>query len=228
MNYIYNALFLIIIFLSTGIEHLSAQSTYLSFYDYNRSSIFLSENEANTEILIEDFDIQYLDAAIFHLTNIERFKLNLEGFKFSDNLYKSSILHSEKMIEYEFFDHINKTEKRWRTPSDRIFHFDSSYIALAENIVENNLLNYKGKSLKYRTKYNDDESLVYLDVNSQIIPYMTYYQLAERLLIQWMNSPPHRKNILNTSYNLLGCACAIDESKIPILIRCTQNFGRID
>ena len=227
MNYKYKALFLII-FISIGTDLLSAQNTYFSYYEFNRSSTFLSENEANTEILIDDFNIQYLDATIFHLTNIERLKLNLESFKFYDNLYKSSILHSEKMIEYEFFDHINNTEKRWRTPSDRIFHFDSSYTALAENIVENNLLNYDGKSLTYRTKYSIEESLVYLDVNNQIIPYSTYYQLAERILIQWMDSPPHRKNILNTSYNLLGCACAIDESKIPILIRCTQNFGSID
>ena len=226
MNYIYKALFLIIILISNGTDYLLAQSTYDTFYEPERSRIFLNENDANTQISLDDFDVDYLNAAIFHFTNVERSKKNLELFSFYDNLYKSSILHSKKMIKYDFFDHINKIEKKWNSPSDRILHFDSSYIALAENIVENNLLNYTGISLRYRSEYLDDGSLVYLDLNGKIIPYSTYYQLSERLLVQWMNSPPHRKNILNSSYNLLGCACAVDKSKIPVLLRCTQNFGR--
>ena len=27
--------------------------------------------------------------------------------------------------------------------------------------------------------------------------------------------------------SLLGCSCAIDETKVPVMIRCTQNFGTI-
>ncbi len=228
MNYTYKALFLIFIILLFNIYNLSAQNNFISFYESDQSLVFLSDNKVNTEIFLDSIDLHYLNAVIFHLTNIERVKKNLELLKFHHNLYKSSILHSEKMIEHDFFNHINKIEKKWSSPSDRILYFDNSYISLAENILENNILNYKGKSLVYRTEYSDDGSIIYLDLNGEIISYSTYIELSERLLAQWMNSTPHRKNILNSSFNLMGCACAIDKTKIPALLRCTQNFGQIN
>jgi uncharacterized protein YkwD len=58
-----------------------------------------------------------------------------------------------------------------------------------------------------------------------VIENSTYMDLADRLVTQWMNSPPHRANILEKRFDLLACACEVDLDKTPILIRCTQNFG---
>ena len=92
------------------------------------------------------------------------------------------------------------------------------------NIVENNLLDYKTDKLIYYTEVID-KKIVYFDSNGQKISYLSYNDLAKRLISQWMNSNGHRNNILSSTYNFLGCYCSIDENRVPILIRCTQNFG---
>ena len=97
----------------------------------------------------------------------------------------------------------------------------------AENILENNLLEHEGEILKYRIVKNSDGTLLYLDLNGNEIKYGSYFYIAKRLVLQWMNSPPHRANILDNNLRLLGCSCAVDETKVPVMIRCTQNFGTI-
>ena len=220
--------FLIFILSISGLFNLSAQEVYNTYYTNVSSNVFLSYPNLNNKINILDLDIDYLNATIFHLTNNERANAQLPLFEFYNNLYKSAVLHSESMIHYDYFNHENHIQKKWRTPSDRIFYFDESYRSLAENILENNLLDYKGSKLTYRTDINSDGKLIYLDPNGNEIQYASYLILAQKLVLQWMNSPGHRANILNKNFSLLGCACAINQNKVPVLIRCTQNFGRIN
>ena len=52
-------------------------------------------------------------------------------------------------------------------------------------------------------------------------PRATYLQTAEALLDGWMNSPGHRKNILNASYSFLGAAAACRRGRVLS----TQNFA---
>ena len=210
-----------------GVFNLCAQEAYDKYYNSVISADFLSDNNLKNRIDLSDFDLHFLNAAVFHLTNIERSHEDLPLFGFYGNLYKSAALHSESMIEYDYFDHVNRIQKKWRTPKDRILYFDESYRSLAENILENNLLEHEGDVLKYRTVKNSDGNLRYLDLNGQQIKYGTYLFIAKRLVLQWMNSPPHRANILYVNMSLLGCSCVIDETKVPVMIRCTQNFGTI-
>lgn len=210
-----------------GVFNLCAQEVYDKYYISDVSADFLLDDKLKNRINLLNFDMHFLNAAVFHLTNIERFNADLPLFGFYDNLYKSAALHSESMIEYDYFDHVNRIQKKWRTPKDRILYFDSSYRSLAENILENNLLEHEGEILKYRTVKNSDGTLLYLDLNGNEIKYGSYFYIAKRLVLQWMNSPSHRANILDDNMRLLGCFCAIDETKVPVMIRCTQNFGTI-
>ena len=211
-----------------GVSHICAQEQYDKYYTNDISTEFLSDMHLEKQVDITGIDLHFLNAAVFHLTNVERTNAHLPVLGFYDNLYKSALLHSEMMIQYDFFDHLNKEQRQWREPSDRIFFFDDSYNAIAENIVENNLLDYEGSVLSYRTEYTSDGTLIYLDQKGAIIPYASYFSIAKKLLLQWMNSAPHRANILEERFNMLGCACAVDTQKIPILIRCTQNFATIE
>jgi uncharacterized protein YkwD len=206
---------------------LFAQANSKSYYPKNGSSEFLSQDRLTFEIDINDVQLDVLDAAIFHLTNLEREKENLPPFDFYEPLYESSILHSEYMINEDFFSHENPYKRKFKTPKDRMFHFDDNFKAVAENILENFLLNYSGTRLKYRIEYASDGTLVYTNPKGEIIPYASYIQLARRLVKQWMDSPPHRVNILNERFDLLGCACAINYEKVPAIVRCTQNFGSL-
>tara|TARA_Y100000589_G_scaffold63902_1_gene55374 strand:- start:2302 stop:2988 length:687 start_codon:yes stop_codon:yes gene_type:complete len=210
-----------------GVFNLWAQEAYDNYYTSDDSADFLSDENLKNRIDLLNLDLHFLNAAVFHLTNIERSNADLPLFGFHENLYKSAAIHSESMNEHDYFDHINRIQKKWRTPKDRILYFDSSYRSLAENILENNLLEHKGDVLEYRTVKNSDGTLLFLDLNGQEIKYGTYLFIAKRLVLQWMNSPPHRANILDVNLRLLGCFCAIDKTKIPVLIRCTQNFGSI-
>ena len=219
--------FSIFIFFLFGVFNLFAQETYDKYYNIDIAVDFLSNENLNNRIDLLNFDIHFLNAAVFHLTNIERSNAHLPLFSFYENLYKSATLHSESMIKHDYFHHVNHIQKKWRTPKDRILHFDSLYLSLAENILENNLLEHEGETLKYRTLKNSDGTLLYLDLNGNEIKYGSYFYIAKRLVLQWMNSPPHRANIMNENMGLLGCSCAIDETKVPVMIRCTQNFGTI-
>ena len=211
-----------------GVSQIHAQDDYEKYYTSVISTEFLSDKRLETQVDITDADLNFLNATLFHLTNIERVKHGFSVLGFYEELYRSALLHSEMMIRHDFFDHLNKKQRQWREPSDRIFYFEDSYRAIAENIVENNLLDHQGSVLRYRTEYTSDGTLVYLDEQGTLIPYASYLSIAKRLVLQWMNSPPHRANILDERFNLLGCACAIDTQKIPVLIRCTQNFARME
>ena len=225
MNIKLKTLFSTFIFFFIGAEICTAQS-FNKYYTKVSINTFLDTEILQESVKGKAINIHLLNAAIFHLTNIERRNYKLSDFAFNDNLYKSAQLHSNKMIELDFFDHINHHEKKWREPKDRILYFNSNFRALGENILENNLLNYKGTELNYRIQENENGELVYFDTNNEEIKFATYLQLANKLVLQWMNSKPHRENILNKSYSLLACGCAIAGDKTPILIRCTQNFGK--
>lgn len=207
---------------------LYAQQQYDKYYTNREFTEFLSDSHLDKSVEGEAIDLDLLSATIFHLTNSERIKANLKELDFDNNLLKAAQLHSDKMIQFNFFSHINPFEKQWKTPSDRIFYFGSTYVSLSENIVSNNLLDYKGHTLDYRLETNAKGEEVYLDRFGNEILYSSYKSLAERLVTQWMNSKPHRENILNHKFNLLGCGCSIDENSSPIIIRCTQNFGKLE
>jgi len=219
------AIFICCIFV---VSHISAQEDYNKHYIDVTSIEFLSDKRLEKQVDIANIDMHFLNAAIFYLTNIERVKASLSVLGFYDKLYRSASLHSEMMIKHDFFDHLNKKQRQWREPSERIFYFDDSYRAIAENIVENNLLDHEGSVLRYRTEYTSGGTLIYLDHKGALISYASYLSIAKRLVLQWMNSPPHRANILDERFNLLGCACEVDLEKVPVLIRCTQNFAGME
>jgi len=222
------ALLSIFILCVLRVSHICAQEHYNKYYTHVISTEFLSDKLLEKQVDVANIDMHFLNAAIFHLTNIERVKASLSVLGFYDKLYRSASLHSEMMIKHDFFDHLNKKQRQWREPSDRIFYFDDSYRAIAENIVENNLLDHEGSVLRYRTEFTSGGTLIYLDHKGELIRYASYLSIAKRLVLQWMNSPPHRANILDERFNLLGCACGVDLEKVPILIRCTQNFAGME
>ncbi len=220
-----HTLFLFFITTILTVSSLYAQYDYQDYYNKEISKDIKSHFRSNEKVNELHFDSLLLDALIFSLTNEERLSHNMSELNFYNSLYSSANLHSFLIIKHDFFNHINKKNKKWKTPSDRVFYFDDSYFTLAENILENNILAHQGDVLKYRIDYLEDSSIVYKDLNGQCIENLSYIDLAKRLVSQWMNSPPHRANILNDSFTHFACACSINIDRQPILIRCTQNFG---
>ena len=116
MNTKLKTLFSTIIFLFSGLNTCKAQE-YTKYYIEDSSSSFMSKEELLDTVKAKTINLDLLNAAIFHLTNIERNELNLPILKFGSQLYESSQLHSNKMIQLDFFSHTNKFEKQWNTVS---------------------------------------------------------------------------------------------------------------
>jgi uncharacterized protein YkwD len=78
----------------------------------------------------------------------------------------------------------------------------------------------------YIVKENPDGSELLIDeVTRQPIDYYTYEGIAKAALTQWMNSPSHRKNILDKRFIFLGVGAArgpYDKGQDSIYL--TQNF----
>jgi len=57
------------------------------------------------------------------------------------------------------------------------------------------------------------------------LPWPSYRQLADRLLDQWLHSPPHRKNLLNPSAQRLACGSALVRGPVgEELVHAVQVF----
>lgn len=184
----------------------------------------LGINEVNMSVKPDSFDLDLLNALLFHLTNEERRLFDKPSLSYHFNLKLAAESHSRQMAKYSFFSHTNLKNRKMRHMKDRIFYYQDNYSAIGENIVENNLYEYEGHTIEYRKVYRDGKEVL-LDRNNIIIEYSTYLDLAKRLMKQWMNSPPHKKNILSNDYSLLGCACTLDDSQKLTKVLCTQNFG---
>lgn len=63
------------------------------------------------------------------------------------------------------------------------------------------------------------ENISWHDVSNR-----NYRDLAKSIVDSWMDSPGHRKNILNPTYNYLGVGTAIFWSEYGLYLKSTQNF----
>lgn len=220
---------IILILISTFFVPCSSPAQQLDdkYYTNKDLSDFIDTERANMTINPDNIDVELLNALLFHLTNEQRLAHEQAVFVYHNNLKLAAEAHSKEMADKQFFSHKNRFNKKMREPSDRIFSYQDDYLSIGENIVENNLYEYSGRYLEYRILEKDGKQTL-VDGAGVAIPHASYLSLANRLMQQWMNSPPHKKNILSTDFSLLGCACAVDDSQLIWKMKCTQNFGHID
>lgn len=218
--------FLIFIILGVGIFTCRAQANYGNDFNTLNSSEFLKDIELSMTVNPDSFNYSIFHSALIHLTNIERIEHEKLPLLYFTDLESSSKIHSLEMSKHHFFNHSNKYNKDLETPADRIFRYNKNYEIIGENIVSNNLIDYDGDYLEYSVQIVDGKQL-FTYLNGEILKNVSYINLAKRLIKQWMESPPHKKNILSDDYTLIGCACALEQGEDFIKINCTQNFGSL-
>lgn len=172
-------------------------------------------------------DYELLDAAIFHATNEARAQEQYPPFKYHHALHEAAKLHSNFMIELDFYNHYNSENTDYYFPLDRVRDFDKKIPLIGENIAEFPLIESKRI---YCPEKAADGYFVYLNCKSRevLTPY-TYLEYAKLVVNSWMHSPPHRKNILNPDFTYLGCSARFSkdpykERRLPFA-RLTQNLG---
>jgi uncharacterized protein YkwD len=193
--------------------------------DYSKLTINnFRENKLFQETIdFNNIDFARLNAAIFYVTNEVRDKKRLPVLEYSPYLEKSATIHSEDMVKYNFFNHINPKNKKHRDPNDRGTVAGITNPLIAENIIEGYGLVYiAGKSV-----YKRGPGKFSYTPEGPLIESHTYLSFADEVVDKWMHSKGHRANILSKNNLQLGCGTAFfingKFNEMPTFMA-TQNF----
>ncbi|MFC0182318.1 Uncharacterized conserved protein YkwD, contains CAP (CSP/antigen 5/PR1) domain [Pseudarcicella hirudinis] len=196
-------------------------------YELNAVSFFKLQ-EVNSPIIPSNPDYELLDAAIFQATNEQRLKFGLNPFIFSASLYQASSGHSEDMIRQDFYGHDNPYTLSKKHFYDRVFLQKGEFAEMAENIAQQDFLNISGRFC-YTPATAGRDFVFYNCDTGRIIPVLTYLELARTVVAGWMDSKPHRKNILNPKLQYIGCSGRLCRNPLKSALshfgRFTQDFG---
>lgn len=174
-------------------------------------------------------DYALINAAVFYVTNEQRVRKKLPPLEHNSHLELAAWHHSKSMADGRFFNHINASVKARRTPDDRAKLAGITNPYIAENIAEMPAIEYvQGKEVFVIDKKAGTFSYTN---GGEVIPPHTYLSFAEAVVAQWMDSPPHRKNILSKEALQLGCGIYLyadrDFYNMPTF-KATQNFQQFE
>ena len=187
-------------------------------------------NYRNNPLFQETIDFNNIDyrriaATVFYATNEIRQRHNLSIFDYARELEISAYNHSKEMTLRNFFDHSNPHNPSRRTTGDRARLAGITNPYLAENIAQSFAIQYQAGRSVYGIDGNN--GLISYTSGGTPIPPHTYLTFADAVLNQWMNSPGHRANILNTNGLQLGCGVYLFRKQsffnVPYF-NATQNF----
>lgn len=181
-----------------------------SMYRLYTHKTFGNSALARQAIDMNKIDYELLGAAIFYATNIEREKNNKPLFSPSMILYKAAYMHSYDMVQRNFFSHTSPIAGR-ASPSDRVRQFGNWQQSVGENIANTFAIQYRAGT---RVSSFDN------------IPPHSYWSFALSVVESWMNSPGHKRNILNERFLRLGAAGHQyrNSNNVPY-IKATQVFA---
>jgi len=140
-----------------------------------------------------------LELQVHNLINDERMANGLKLLSFIPELSEIARLHSQDMADHNYFSHYSL---QGLSPSDRAMarnypcHKDAGNGYYREGIGENILKEGLYDSMEIVVFYPE------YDWNTQ-------KELARKAVELWMNSPGHRKNILDSDYDRQGIGIAI-------------------
>ncbi|MBN1695180.1 CAP domain-containing protein [candidate division WOR-3 bacterium] len=137
-----------------------------------------------------------IEALIFRLTNRERNIRGLKNLKFDDRLRIAARQHSNDMLKKRYLSHTSSMEIS-KTPLQRIYNSGLPVLGVGENVAEN-----IGDAVPFLLKSNPDS-------------------LVKLVMKKWMESPAHRKNILNPEFSHMGIG-SVAEGRMH---KITQNFA---
>ncbi len=140
--------------------------------------------------------VDTLETLIFNLTNIERKKKGLRSLEFDYRLRIAARQHSNEMLEKNHLSHGSSTMLN-KTMLQRIYNSGLPILKVGENIAED-----VGDLIPFLFKSNLDS-------------------LAKRIVNGWMESPSHRKNILEPDFTHVGIGSVVRGETHKV----TQNFA---
>ena len=219
--------FVFIFLLFCIVNSLADKNSTWSYTRYSDFSFreFEHYHPATRRISKDSIDYKLLHAAIFFETNRQRHENNVPLFEHLILLEQAAFDHSNDMVQKDFFSHKSPIPGK-KTLSDRLALYGVDQGYRAENIAIVFALEYESGQPVYTPDQND--GYFSYEYRGAPLGYRTYLDLAKTVVQQWMNSPGHRRNILNQNYKYLGVGAAFYEKKDFYYMgafKVTQNFS---
>lgn len=144
--------------------------------------------------------IEEVETEILRLTNDARAGQRLPALSPDTRLRTAAQQHSLEMSNKNYFEH-NSPEVNWHSPAQRCY-----------------LAGFWGQLT--------GENIASIQIGGIMTPaceqFPTPQAVAQRLVENWLNSPPHRKNIMDKDYKLLGVGVTLKDDQVVA----TQEFGK--
>ena len=213
-------------FLVILITPLTAKEFWMaSFYEKHDYKSFSELPAANQRIDMDDIDYRLLHAAVFYETNRQRALNGRSQLKHSPALEECASGYSNDMVKHKFFSHYSHNAGK-ETVEKRLAAVGIKRAYYGENITLSFGIEYiPGKRL-----YTPEQNGGYFSYTFKGKPILnyTYRGLAIDVVARWMDSPGHRKNILDPGFSYLGAGAARykDRDFVNIdMFKVTQNFS---
>lgn len=198
--------------------------------DYTRydASTFFALPQVQALIDPRQMDYPLLQAAVFYATNESRAGEGLAPFLHSQALEDAAAAHSQAMTQHNFFSHTSVIPGL-ESMTSRLSAVGIPPSAMAENIAQFSGLNYEPGKLVYTPDVNG--GFFSYEYKGTPLKPRSYAGAARHVLQQWMDSPGHRRNILNPNLKYLGAGLSAFEKKSfynMLYFNATQNFSGAD
>ena len=201
---------------------MTQQSTKLLLVTFLSITAGTPATAADQPINFQKPDMDLINREIIKATNAARARHGLPALGNSKHLTYAAQLHTNDMVNQNFFDHNNPHDASKRTPEQRIAMSGYKAGATAENIAGS-----------FGIKYEAGASVSFggpgvIKLNGVEIPPHSPRSLAESLVTQWMNSPGHRANILSQGVTEMGSGVTFYVNKdfnSIIGVKACQAFG---
>jgi uncharacterized protein YkwD len=161
-----------------------------------RVDAFLDTTVKLVSLYPEVEGVDTLESLIFELTNKERINKGLSSLKFDCRLKVAARQHSDEMLKGQYLSH-NSSNVLNKTLSRRIYNSGLPILRVGENVAE------------------DIGDLIPLLFGKDLD------SLAARVIRGWMESPGHRKNILEPDFTHMGIGSVLEGETHKV----TQNFA---
>lgn len=195
-----------------------------AFYENVTAAGFAAREAVQKAIDSEHFDAPLLAAAIFYQTNAVRAKHALAALAYNAQAETAAQKHTDAMAKGNFLSHGSPDPKKSTTPYERLKNEGLQPRFAAENVAFSFRLRYESGKPFFVREADGRRVYLYEPDGPPLQPY-TYQSFAESIVQQWMDSPPHRKNLLSPEPTQIGVGAALAPNKNGFdQIYSTQNF----
>jgi len=169
---------------------------------------FAKRDDVQQPIDPQNFNAKLLSATIFHRTNVVRVEHDLPALTCNAKAADAAQKHSEAMAKGDYLSHGTPNQKKNLSPYERLLNEGLKPHFSAENIAFNFLLRYQSGKPFFTRDENGTTVYSYEPDGKAFQPH-TYASFAADIVQQWMDSPPHRKNLLSAQPTQLGVGAAL-------------------